>query len=235
MLLLRQIEPALTILEASDCDTALGVLESRADIDQVILDLTSCRRALEALVLFSARHPDIPVVALGDSAPPTARSSLACTAPTVFIPGSSPSSSLRAGLNLGSGERHARAPAYPANKHSQDDRAEHRGGTPGIKTRTISGRFSARLEEAGLTSREQQVLLRALDGAPYKTVGAALSIQEQTVRHHMSRCLKKLKVKTREQLIALFASEVDRPALDNAESGQSPLGYARKTPGAGAA
>jgi DNA-binding CsgD family transcriptional regulator len=61
------------------------------------------------------------------------------------------------------------------------------------------------LEERGLTPREATVATLALSGQSNADIAATLQISQSTVKQHMTRVLAKCGVRSRTQLIALFA------------------------------
>lgn len=62
------------------------------------------------------------------------------------------------------------------------------------------------LASRGLSPREEAVARLAIEGLGNGAIGAQLGVAERTVRNHMTRVLAKCGVRTRTQLIALFAS-----------------------------
>ncbi|QXJ23356.1 AAA family ATPase [Actinomadura graeca] len=58
-------------------------------------------------------------------------------------------------------------------------------------------RPSTRAHPAGLTAREQQVLIWVAEGATNREIAAALHLSERTVAHHVSAVLRKLGARTR--------------------------------------
>jgi DNA-binding NarL/FixJ family response regulator len=59
---------------------------------------------------------------------------------------------------------------------------------------------TAAVAEAGLTARQRDILRELKTGATNRQIAARLVISEQTVKNHVSRVLKKLKVKSRHEL-----------------------------------
>ena len=57
------------------------------------------------------------------------------------------------------------------------------------------------LQEHGLTSRQIEVALLAVENATYKEIGEILGIEEGTVKEHMKRLLKHLGLKNKRELI----------------------------------
>ena len=58
---------------------------------------------------------------------------------------------------------------------------------------------------AGLTAREQQILVELAGATPTRVIAQKLSVSEGTVRWHSARLFKKLEVSSREELAAVLA------------------------------
>ncbi|MBI1793258.1 MAG: response regulator transcription factor [Chloroflexi bacterium] len=65
--------------------------------------------------------------------------------------------------------------------------------------RLSKGRIAEKEDDNGLTEREQQVLVRASNGATDKEIAAALNISLNTVKTHIRNILSKLHVRTRRE------------------------------------
>jgi pimeloyl-ACP methyl ester carboxylesterase/DNA-binding CsgD family transcriptional regulator len=78
-----------------------------------------------------------------------------------------------------------------------------------------------------LTTREREVVLAAADGADTQTVAERLFISRRTVEHHLSSAYRKLGVKGRSALVALFREEppAPAPATRYAVSGDAHIAY----------
>ncbi len=91
------------------------------------------------------------------------------------------------------------------------------GGEPGVSAPQVSqliaalrkmSRREVTLEDgttAGLTTREQQMLMELAGGTPTRVIAHRLAVSEGTVRWHSARLLKKLNVTSREDLAAVMA------------------------------
>ncbi|WP_099865573.1 response regulator [Pararhizobium haloflavum] len=66
-----------------------------------------------------------------------------------------------------------------------------------LKTMKPAGSGTQALEEAALTTREEQILWLVADGLSNKEVGRRLRLQEKTVKHYMTNVLQKLQVRNR--------------------------------------
>jgi len=66
-------------------------------------------------------------------------------------------------------------------------------------------------QDADLTEREKQVLAMVAQGKTNKEIGEALFITENTVKVHMSRILGKLRVRNRQQAVALAVGMAPHP------------------------
>jgi pimeloyl-ACP methyl ester carboxylesterase/DNA-binding CsgD family transcriptional regulator len=78
-----------------------------------------------------------------------------------------------------------------------------------------------------LTDREREVVLAAIDGASTQAVAGRLFISPRTVEHHLSAAYRKLGVKSRSALIALFREEppAQAPVTRYAVSGDAHIAY----------
>jgi DNA-binding NarL/FixJ family response regulator len=109
---------------------------------------------------------------------------------------------------------HAGASGYVLKDSDADDvaaavRAAHRGELqidPVVARRLMSSLHERRDDDAAseLTSREVDVLRLVAAGKPNKQIAVELSISERTVRTHVSRILRKLRLSSRTQA-ALWA------------------------------
>lgn len=66
-----------------------------------------------------------------------------------------------------------------------------------LKTMKTSTNGARALDEAALTTREEQILWLVADGLSNKEVGRRLRLQEKTVKHYMTNVLQKLQVRNR--------------------------------------
>jgi DNA-binding CsgD family transcriptional regulator len=101
--------------------------------------------------------------------------------------------------------RAARRRASGARRRRTAQAPWRRGGSPRVRARahgpwraSLRGpRHSTLANAAGLTRREQEVLLALADGATNPQVAAKLHLSERTVAHHVSAILGKLSAPTR--------------------------------------
>jgi DNA-binding CsgD family transcriptional regulator/tetratricopeptide (TPR) repeat protein len=80
----------------------------------------------------------------------------------------------------------------------------------GVRGVSVGPRTSTRLNPAGLTARELEVLALVSEGLRNRDIAAQLFLSEKTVDHHVSAILRKLDVETRGQA----AAEAARLGLD---------------------
>lgn len=66
-----------------------------------------------------------------------------------------------------------------------------------LKTMKTFANGARALDEAALTTREEQILWLVADGLSNKEVGRRLHLQEKTVKHYMTNVLQKLQVRNR--------------------------------------
>jgi DNA-binding NarL/FixJ family response regulator len=63
---------------------------------------------------------------------------------------------------------------------------------------------TAAITREKLTLKEQQVFDGLLKGMGNKEIGASMNLTERTVKYHMSNLLRKFRVATRGEILALF-------------------------------
>ncbi len=73
------------------------------------------------------------------------------------------------------------------------------------RTQPVEGAAVAARDLARLTRREEQVYRLMIDGLSQREIAAALFISEKTVTTHIQRILKKLRVHSRAQAVAVAA------------------------------
>ncbi len=183
-LLLTSLNPAVELQEASDLEVA-GAL-ARRTFDLVLVDLHMPRLAgLDALIKARMLFEDSPVAVLSSEEDPTLILRAIEIGAVGFIPKSSTPEVLQQalGLILAGGvflPAHALRGAVPALAESPPARPD------GL---------------ASLSPRQREVLLRAVQGKPNKTIARELDVSEGTVKAHLSAAFRVLKVRNRVEAV----------------------------------
>jgi DNA-binding NarL/FixJ family response regulator len=68
--------------------------------------------------------------------------------------------------------------------------------------RHIAARLADRMMRSDLTARELQILEQLADGSTNKQIAVALTISDNTVRHHVNSIMEKLQVSDRTEAVA---------------------------------
>ncbi|MGX9147837.1 response regulator transcription factor, partial [Mesorhizobium sp. 128a] len=87
----------------------------------------------------------------------------------------------------------------------------------------VSPTLSAGDPLQGLTERETDILSLVAEGLSNKEVAARLSLQEKTVKHHMTRVLAKLNVRNRTEAALLMRGAAERGSQPCAFKVKAPL------------
>lgn len=188
-LLLGDLDESLQFVEAGSCEQALSLITDQ-DINLILLDLnmpgTSNLGALQSVI---GAVPEIPLAVLsGEDNPALIRAAIDAGA-SGFVPKSSSSEVLVAALKL------ILAGGIYLPKNVLNEAASLELG---------HGQVASQSGQAGLSSRQTAVLLRAIQGQPNKTIAADLGIAEGTVKAHLSAAYRTLGVKNRTE--AVFAA-----------------------------
>jgi DNA-binding NarL/FixJ family response regulator len=208
----------ITVLEASDCRGAFGLIEAQPDLDLVLLDLNLPGvHGLAALEELRTRHPALPVVVLSSANDRASVMQALDRGAMGYIPKLSSNEVLISALRLVlSGgiyippEILARWEPTPA----ADPQAAASGrGSPPQKTPA----------DMGLSGRQAQVLRLLLEGKSNKIICRELDLAESTVKNHVTLIMKALNVTSRTQAViaaARIGLVCERAALpDKASAG----------------
>lgn len=187
ILLLKEFDPTVTLIEASSAEEALSALDFYADLDLILLDLRlPGMDGLAVLPLIREACPTVPVVLLsGTEDRATARYALDQGA-AGFIHKSAGSQEMRNALSLVlQGDVYA-----PLALLTYSERT----GPPESTRNRADG-------ESGLTERQLEVLRLMSDGRPNKIIARELGITEATVKLHVSAILQALDVHNRTEAV----------------------------------
>ena len=187
ILLLKEFDPKVALIEASSAEEALSALDYYADLDLILLDLRlPGMDGLAVLPLIREACPTVPVVLLsGTEDRATARYALDQGA-AGFIHKSAGSQEMRNALRLVlQGEVYAPLALLTYAEATQErEPAEDPGDG-----------------ESGLTQRQLAVLRLMSGGRPNKTIARELGITEATVKLHVSAILQALGVRNRTEAV----------------------------------
>src|SRR5580658_9953453 len=192
---LKKLKRGVTVLEAADCRQAMAAVESNADIDLILLDLSlPDRDGFSVLTELRERYPAIAVAVLSgtqDSATVTKALELGAAG---FIPkGTRREVMLRAFQLIFDG-----AVYVPQEILSQADASQSASATPAAPR---EGRSIITPAEAGLSERQLDVLALMMLGKSNKVICRALDLAEPTVKNHVTAILRALKVSNRTEAV----------------------------------
>lgn len=190
LLVVRQLDSDLQVLEAGTCEEGLTLAAAHHDLDLVLLDIhLPGLSGLDALKSFRERAPAVPVVVISASEDPADVTRALDSGAMGYIPKSQSSpvmiNALR--LVLAGG---VYLPPEMMRRPAGAGTARPAPGPAGIGYRDI-----------GLTERQAQVLALLIQGKPNKLICRDLDLAEGTVKIHITAILKALKVSNRTQAV----------------------------------
>ncbi len=185
---LRRLEPDATIDVATDCESALDLVNYGAEPDLVLLDLNLPGvSGIPALKLWRTRHPGVAVVVLSAAADPQTVLAAMGAGAAGFIPKSSSNEVMLNALRLVLG----------GGRYLPAELLSRPGDSKGAGRPTHVTKLS--IETLGLSVRQTEVLKLIAKGAPNKTICRELGLAERTVKAHVTAVLRALKVTSRTQ------------------------------------
>ncbi|WP_105265166.1 response regulator [Pseudoalteromonas sp. T1lg76] len=175
------------ILEASDLSELFSALVVHPEIELVFLDLTiPGAQGLEGLARLRNQYPDILVIMVSANEHPSIIEQAMALGASAYIPKSSSLDVISEAIaQVIEGENWL----PPQTEICTDDNSEQ-------------AQFARNLEK--LTPQQYRVLSMIADGMLNKQIAYAMSIQETTIKQHVSAILKKLNVYNRTQAGILF-------------------------------
>jgi DNA-binding NarL/FixJ family response regulator len=191
--LLAAVAPSVTILEATDCPSALDIARAQPDVDLVVLDLNlPGTRGFEALEQFRRDQPALPVVILSALHDRQTVLQAIKRGAMGFIPKAAAKDVIvnATRLVLGGGVY------LPPEAIVEGERR-------GNEVIDASGPRS--LAELGLTARQGQVLALIMRGCSNKEICRTLGLAERTVKVHVTAVLSALRVASRTQAVIAAA------------------------------
>jgi DNA-binding NarL/FixJ family response regulator len=189
---LAQLDPAIEVLEAGNCDDALTIAAREPDLALVLLDLRLPGvSGLDGLEVLRERHPNVPVVVLSASEDRSEVMRALDLGAMGFIPKTQPSKAMIAALRvvLGGGVY------LPADIMSQSGGSSEANEAAPVYDRKTQA------AELGLTPRQFEVLSLLIQGKPNKLICRELNLAEGTVKIHVAAILKALGVMNRTQAV----------------------------------
>lgn len=190
LVVLRQLDSDLEVLEAGACHDALALAESNNDLDLVLLDIhLPGVSGLDALQSFRERVPAVPVVVISASEDPDDVTRALDSGAMGFIPKSQSSQVMINALRL----------VLAGGVYLPPEMVRHAPRSGAARTAPPASGTSYR--DIGLTERQAQVLALLIQGKPNKLICRDLDLAEGTVKIHITAILKALKVSNRTQAV----------------------------------
>jgi DNA-binding NarL/FixJ family response regulator len=190
---LKELVGDATVLEASDCRQAMGLIEAHPDLHLILLDLNlPDRDGFAMLADLRKRYATISLVVL----------SALCDRENVlraldlgalgFIPKSAPRDVMVNALRLVFGGGIYIPPeALARSEPKEQQSAAERRVSPA---------------DLGFTERQMEVLALMMQGKSNKAISRILDVAEPTVKHHVTAILKALKVANRTEAVVAVGS-----------------------------
>ena len=182
--LLQQDGTDIVILQASSASEALELINERADLDVIVLDLMlPGMGGLQALTEFKKLRSELPVIMLSSSEDPRDARNAFAQGAQGYVPKSSSQYILRSAIKLVlNGDLYVpKLLVEPSSK-------------PTATTFAPQGETSF-----SLTERQIEVLRLINDGRPNKTIAVELGLSEKTVKAHITAIFRALRVVNRTQ------------------------------------
>ncbi len=184
--MLRGLDDAVEVIQASSCKEAFSAAEEHNDLDLVLLDYhLPDKTGLDALLIFGKQHPELPVIMLSGSANHHIMRQVLSAGAAGFVTKSSHSDELLQAIQLVlNGDIY-----IPAELNAQ----------PAL------GADGAQSEKASLTQRQELVLRGLLDGRSNREISDILNVSDETVKTHVAAILRHFSVQNRTQAVVAAA------------------------------
>lgn len=174
---LQGLGGSVNVLEAATCARAFELAAAHNDLDLALLDYhLPDMNGLEALDVFSRRHPELPIIVLSGSVNPRIQHHVMDKGAAAFLTKSGKSTELLRATRL-----------------------VLEGGI--YVSPTTAPPMAAMLAAPLLTPRQEDVLRLLLDGYANKEIGRQLSLSEETVKNHVTAILRGFGVQSRTQAV----------------------------------
>ncbi len=186
----REVMPEADLLEADTLMAARAVLAAHQDVDLVLLDLhMPGNRGLMGLVELRAEYPSVAVALISANDDPAVIRRALNYGAAGYIPKRADLNAIKVGL---------RAVLNCEEYVPEDLRAAVAAGQSSNADRELAERL------ATLTPQQLRVLVLVAEGQLNKQIADALSIQERTVKAHLTAIFEKLGVRNRTQASAIL-------------------------------
>ena len=204
---LKKLKRGAVILGAPNCAQALQVVSANPDIDLVLLDLTlPDRDGFVFLGELRERYPKLIIVVLSAVQDPTTVMKSLDLGASGFIPKSTKGEVIFNALRLVLSGGIYVPPEIFSQGELSNFLASKRGDT---RSQHVLGTI-------GLTKRQLDICSLIMQGKNNKTIGRTLRLSQSTVKTHVSKILKKLKVSSRtEAVIVLGNMGAKAPGTDS--------------------
>ena len=194
-MILKTLMEAVEIVEAGSCREAMTRLETKPNIDLILMDIgLPDMSGIEGIGLIRERYPEVPVVALSSSDDRDTVMRALDKGAMGFIPKTSNAAILKSALSLIMAKGIYLPPATFIGDRRET--TAERSRPPQVEP---AGAFSP--ADLNLTERQAEVLHRILQGKPSKVICRELGLSASTVKTHTSSVLRALNVTTRTQAV----------------------------------
>ncbi|MDD5336021.1 MAG: response regulator transcription factor [Rhodoferax sp.] len=183
---LKGLDEQVEVLEAAHCVGAFEIAAQHCDLDLVLLDYhLPDMNGLDALTIFSEKHPELPIVMLSGSVNPQIARKVMQRGASGFITKASLSSKLLSILSrVLAGEVYLPTELLSAGSLPCEPEAD-----------------AAPL----LTSRQEEVLYLLLEGRSNKEISQLLQLSDETTKNHVTGVLRAFGVQNRVQAVLAAA------------------------------
>lgn len=180
---LSALDDALEVLDAADCTRAFDLARQHTDLALVLLDYhLPGMNGQEALEIFRAQRPDLPIIMLSGSINPLLKRQVLNQGAAAFLTKSGNSGELILAIrSILAGDLYTPSES----RSTQQDNPL----TP-VQEQPSSPNF---------TRRQEEVLQLLLDGFSNKEIGKVLSLSDETIKNHVTIILRRLEVSNRTQ------------------------------------
>ncbi len=183
--ILKGLDEQVQVLEAPHCARAFALAALHPDIDLVLLDYhLPDMNGLEALAVFAAQQPELPIVILSGTANPQIMRQVLANGAAGFLTKTGLSDELLSALRL----------VLAGGVYVPSD----------LRLSTASARSQGSGAGYGyplLTPRQEEVLYLLLDGCSTKDISDTLHLAQETTKTHVTAVLRAFGVKTRLQAV----------------------------------
>ena len=207
---LKGLDEAVEVLDASTCARAFAHADAHADLDLVLLDYhLPDMDGLTALGVLRQSHPELPVFVLSGSASPQIMKQVMANGAAGYMTKASMSEELLVALRLVlNGDIYLPSAAYADLPTSRDSRyAPHSPYLPALTEGQAQRHGQPQPGNAPppLTARQVDVLQHLLDGLSNREISQRMGLSVDTVKDHLGGLMRALGVQTRTQAVLAAA------------------------------